>query len=312
LYFTPPQKDASWSRFKRWTQKYEAGRGAARKFAEWTPLRIQRSLDFQFAFGFEHCERFVAHIEESHDQAHRHIEEVAEAVRLGVFEKTNFAKIHQNARRALYFQQSSKDGKPYQRTIILTQSRPCHLKNEDKLHGTWKDKAYWDEYLKARETGEQKSVEQPFELQCFELLRTAISGIIFETIETWTTQVAELESVLEELETKVYDNPSDDSLSDLLWTLSRHLLEIQQTLGLHAGQAESLQSIANRYALEHTAWVTAKDENIWRRLSEEPWLEDKIKELQRLAENVKNDLVQPVKDMIDLVSQSAACTFSQH
>jgi hypothetical protein len=264
---------------------------------------MQRSPDWQFAFGFEHCARFVAHSEENLDQGHRHIDEVAESVCHGVFEKTNFAKIHQNARRALYFQQSSQDGKPQQRTIIITQSRPCHLRNEDKLHGTWKDKAYWDEFLNSRKTGEQKSVEQSFELQCFELLRTAISGILFETIETWTTQVAELDSILEELEAKVYENPSDDSLSDLLWTLSRHLLEIQQTLGLLAGQAESLQSIVNRYALEHISWVTSKDENVWRQLSGEQWLEDQMKELQSLAENVKNDLIMPVKDMIDLVSE---------
>jgi hypothetical protein len=318
-YFSSHAHNPGWQRFRKWVQLTDTGRGAARRVAEWAPLKAHNQGEWHFAIGFEHCPPFD--ITTHGNPGLELVNAAANAKNHGVYDKSDFALVHQNPRRTIYFHQgpsqarlnesdeiSNRSGRPdamelpnLERIIIISQSRPYHLTTGDAYHKIWQDESIWVELLERAKQKRPPAQLEPLEVQYFELARDIMLNVVVDTYEAWNAQVVHLNQQLEELESQIYENPSDDSLSGILWSLSKHLNEVQQSIGLHAGLAESLQSIMNRYAADHGDWVDEDEKERWQNLRRQTWLKDNIKELEALAENVRNDLIRPVDHMIDLV-----------
>lgn len=317
-YFSSHANNPGWQRFRKWVQLTDTGRGAARRVAEWAPLKAHNQREWQFAVGFEHCPHFDIATHGNPDL--ELVNAAANAKHHGVYEESDFALVHQNPRRTIYFHQGPAQARPnetdevskrlsrpdpmelpLERIIIISQSRPYHLTTGDAYHKTWQDESIWVELLERTKQRRHPLLFESSEVQYFVLARDIMLNVVVDTYEAWNAQVVHLNQQLEELESQIYENPSNDSLSGVLWSLSKHLNEVQQSIGLHAGLAESLQSIMNKYAADHEDWVYEDEKERWQNLRRHTWLKDNIKELEALAENVRNDLIRPVDHMIDLV-----------
>ena len=251
------------------------------------------SVPAQFAFGLEHPEHFST---SNHSHA-TSLLEVAEAAKAhDVYEKSLFSSVPQTPRYTFYYSHEIISGP---QVIIIVQNQPFHYHTSETHLTTMEDEQIWTDLLAQRPS----SVPADYMyMVVFDLLKDLLSHIMIETVECWNSRMRVLEEQLNDLEQLVYNQPSDDTPSTDLWNLSKYLLEIQQTIGHHAGTMQWVQSTLNAYAKRLSAWDAHRHQQKWNEASQHQWLGDYITEMTFIAENVENNLKEPIEKMLDLAS----------
>jgi hypothetical protein len=297
---------------------------------DWKSFPPREPRSASFAFGFEHPGPFVT-AEESQSSV-KLIQAVHDAKRHGVYTSSRFSKF-ENHRRTIFIDlamRSVGDTHSCERTVIVSQNRPCHLEGSKPtpidltdlsiwkrlIDGTDNDDGYSSSSYVSGNTpspSESDDDEAPAiasekeNLRCFRILKGVLSGVVAATIETWNVEIDELDEQFAALEARVYANPSDDAQAADLWSLSKHLLGVQQSILAHVGMMQSMQDTLNRYAYDYGSFLRGlgniEEGALWRNESREPWLEISMEEMINLAKSVEEDQIQHAGQMIDLVSR---------
>jgi hypothetical protein len=259
----------------------------------------ENSIPMQFAFGLEHPEPFSA---AHHSSTPSLLDVVETAISHGVYEKSLFSTVPQTPRYAFYFSHEIISGP---QVIIIVQNQPFHYYTSETHLMTMDDEQIWTDLLEQRPNPVPANYMY---MVVFDLLKDLLTHIMVETVECWNSRMRLLDQTLNDLEQRVYDRPSDDTPSANLWNLSKHLLEIQQTIGHHAGTMQWAQNTLNAYATRLSAWDVHDHQTKWNEASKHNWLGEYVMEMTFIAENVEKNLKEPIEKMLDLASHLAVPT----
>lgn len=251
------------------------------------------SEPMQFAFGLEHPEPLSTM---QHNEASSLLNVVASAKLHEVYEKSLFNTVPETPRYMFYFSHEIISGP---QVIIIVQNQPFHCQSSEADMKTMNDEEIWTDLLTQRPNPVPAGYMY---MVVFDLLKDLLTHIMVETVECWNSRMRLLEEQLNELERRVYSQPSDDTPSSDLWNLSKHLLTIQQMIGHHAGTMQWAQNTLNTYAMRLSAWDDHDRRSQWDEASQHEWLREYVAEMTFIAENVERNLKEPIEKMLDLVS----------
>lgn len=115
------------------------------------------------------------------------------------------------------------------------------------------------------------------------ILEHVVSGIL----QLWETQIDFLHAPHTELEDYIWSQPADSSRAREVWGMSRRLHTMLKLINRHAKLIQFAQEDFRIFA---------------ERASEQTWLDSILVHFDQLSENVTVDYVEPLANMIDLVS----------
>jgi hypothetical protein len=236
------------------------------------------------------------------------IEAVQDAKKQGVYDRSKFSKF-ENHRRTIYIHLARVPGKT-ERTVIISQNRPCHLAGDEPMPVNVTDQSIWNNMLpeKIFVSGEDGGTD----FGVVRALKNVLAGIVAGVLETWNMEIAELDDQFEALEARIYGNPSDDTPAADLWSLSKHLLGVQQSMEAHVDMMKSMEDTLNRYISEYGNQLSDQGAKVqgefWDSESKSPWLQPYVEEMADLAKNIEDDHIKYANQMIDLVSKSVLGT----
>jgi hypothetical protein len=236
---------------------------------------------------------------------------VRDAKKQGVYDQSKFSKF-ENHRRTIYIHLTEASGET-ERTVIISQNRPCHLAGDEPMPVNVTDQSIWKKMLPEPkfEDGEDFEILGT-DFGVLRALKKVLAGIVAGVLETWNMEIAELDDQFEALEARIYGNPSDDTPAADLWSLSKHLLGVQQSMEAHVDMMKSMEDTLNRYTSECRNQLSdqeAKEQGkFWNFESKSPWLQPYVEEMADLAKNIEDDHIKYANQMIDLVSKSVLGT----
>ncbi|KAK4938686.1 hypothetical protein LTR28_009549 [Elasticomyces elasticus] len=100
------------------------------------------------------------------------------------------------------------------------------------------------------------------------------------------------------LEDKIYENPADESRAPELWTNSSHWLKAEKLMWIHIDVIKESQGY-----LTELADIEGPQEE---------WLAGPSTQLQKLSNNIQEDLVKPTANLTDLLYKSVGIRDSRH
>jgi hypothetical protein len=231
---------------------------------------------------------------------------VQDAKKQGVYDRSRFSKF-ENHRRTIYIHLAGVSGKT-ERTVIISQNRPCHLAGDEPMPVNVTDQSIWNNMLSETKLVDGGDLEIPgTDFGVVRALKCVLAGIVAGVLETWNMEIAELDDQFEALEARIYGNPSDDTPAADLWSLSKHLLGVQQSMEAHVDMMKSVEETLNRYISECGNQLSdqeAKEQGeFWDLESKSSWLQPYVEEMRDLAKNIEDDHIKYANQMIDLVSK---------
>jgi hypothetical protein len=233
---------------------------------------------------------------------------VQDAKKQGVYDRSKFSKF-ENHRRTIYIHLAEVSGKT-ERTVIISQNRPCHLAGDEPMPVNVTDQSIWNNMLSEIDGGDLEISST--DIGVVRALKNVLAGIVAGVLETWNMEIAELDDQFEALEARIYGNPSDDTPAADLWSLSKHLLGVQQSMEAHVDMMKSMEETLNRYISEYgnqlSDWGVKGQGEFWGLESKDPWLQPYVEEMRDLAKNIEDDHIKYANQMIDLVSKSVLGT----
>jgi hypothetical protein len=175
------------------------------------------------------------------------------------------------------------------------------------------DQSIWNNMLSGTKLVDGGDLEIPAtDFGVVRALKNVLAGIVAGVLETWNMEIAELDDQFEALEARVYGNPSDDTPAADLWSLSKHLLGVQQSMEAHVDMMKSMEETLNRYIFEcgnQLSHHEAKEQReFWVLESRSLWLQPYVEKMRNLAKNIEDDHIKYANQMIDLVSKSVLGT----
>ncbi|KAH6644120.1 hypothetical protein C7974DRAFT_407825 [Boeremia exigua] len=122
---------------------------------------------------------------------------------------------------------------------------------------------------------------------------------IFQALAyNWTRFFAACETHVGILEDKIYDNPADESRDQELWSNSALWLKVERLVWKHRDMVDDMRGY-----LQELASGDPKDQE---------WLGSAPSEFERLTNQCERDLINPTKDLADLMYKSVGIRDARH
>jgi hypothetical protein len=295
--------------------KNKFGRSTNRRCDQWSrPTEPgEPGCDFAFAFGSEGCDTYMSSV--AQNSGIRFLSEANKVRKHGVYNRCDFAKLVTVPRRAAYIHhrlaqvplesapvvEPAKKVKYSQRTVVIVEIRPLHLRTQPHSTPSGLTKAsglvIFQNYDKPHSTGDGAGLGD-IGYASFDLTTILLLAVTDERVNDWSAHFTDLEQYLRTLENHVYDHPSDDSPSADLWSLSRHLMDVQDLVSQHAGKMDWVSLMLQRVAESNVSHIIGSSGH------EADSLQAQKAELKELADCIEDDFLVTINHMIDLMYKS--------
>jgi hypothetical protein len=262
--------------------------GASKKQCFWKIPEADTPHMLRLAFGMDFCDREYVFSERSG------------AVKDGPDEVTQKSgeqkRIVISPRLTVYVQLPAPKTQSYstytrKSTIFIHQT----LSENVVLPGLWLQDSSWPQNL-ASQAAQIKSTD-PSIISLF-LTREILVHVFEGVLESWNEHFNSIYERLEAIEEIVYAKPSDDSQAPEIWAVYKHVLEVQQLLGLHTSLLEEVQ--VNVEAAVKALEKSCNDTNIKEIFGPDSF-GHMIRDYKDMSKLVPDDLLKPLDHMIDLV-----------
>src|SRR5690242_12466994 len=122
---------------------------------------------------------------------------------------------------------------------------------------------------------------------------------IFQALSyNWNRFLAACETHVGILEDKIYDNPADESRDQELWSNSALWLKVERLIWKHRDMVDDMRNYLHELALGDPG--------------DEEWLGSTPTELERLTNQCERDMINPTKELADLMYKSVGIRDARH
>lgn len=142
----------------------------------------------------------------------------------------------------------------------------------------------------------EASTDETLTIECMDYI---LKDIFQALAYNWTSFLAACETHVGILEDKIYDNPADESRDQELWSNSALWLKMERLLWKHRDMVDDMQNY-----LHELASGDPKEG--------EEWLGNTPSELERLTSQCERDIINPTKELADLMYKSVGIRDARH
>jgi hypothetical protein len=177
-------------------------------------------------------------------------------------------------------------------TIIVFQTsaskklKDCLVKPRNDMENRWRRLSL---HLRKEDTANDTT----FSAQCTNLILT---DIFHELREIWDFFLARTSDHIAMLEAKIYDNPADESRAPELWTNQAVWLKVEKIMWYQTDVVREMQTLLKELA-------EGDDQELEVEID---WLAGTTAEYERLTHDISEALVQPTRELSELMYRSVA------
>jgi hypothetical protein len=142
----------------------------------------------------------------------------------------------------------------------------------------------------------EASSDETLAIECMDYV---LKDIFQALAYNWTRFLAACETHVGILEDKIYDNPADESRDQELWSNSALWNKVERLIWKHRDMVDDMRSY-----LHELASGDPKDD--------EEWLGDTPSQLERLTNQCERDIINPTKDLAELMYKSVGIRDARH
>ncbi|KAF3050963.1 hypothetical protein E8E11_010342 [Didymella keratinophila] len=142
----------------------------------------------------------------------------------------------------------------------------------------------------------EASSDETLAIECMDVV---LKDIFQALAYNWNRFLAACETHVGILEDKIYDNPADESRDQELWSNSALWNKVERLIWKHRDMVDDMRSY-----LHELASGDPKDD--------EEWLGDTPSQLERLTNQCERDIINPTKDLAELMYKSVGIRDSRH
>ncbi|KAF3045081.1 Guanine nucleotide exchange factor lte1 [Didymella heteroderae] len=142
----------------------------------------------------------------------------------------------------------------------------------------------------------EASSDETLAIECMDyVLKDIFQGLAYN----WTRFLAACETHVGILEDKIYDNPADESRDQELWSNSALWNKVERLIWKHRDMVDDMRN----YLHELASGGPKEDEE---------WLGDTPSQLERLTNQCERDIINPTKDLAELMYKSVGIRDARH
>ena len=142
----------------------------------------------------------------------------------------------------------------------------------------------------------EASSDETLTIECMDYI---LKDIFHALAYNWNRFLAACETHVGILEDKIYDNPADESRDQELWSNSALWLKVERLIWKHRDMVDDMRN----YLHELASGDPKEDEE---------WLGNTPSELERLTNQCERDIINPTKELADLMYKSVGIRDARH